>query len=140
MKTHKDLDVWKIAIEMVTKIYQVTHNFPKEELYGLTNQMRRAAVSVPSNIAEGAGRNSSKEFLQFLYYATGSLSELETQIIIANNLGYLHNEQKQDIDAIINSLFKMSMGLIQSVKKRDSQPVPCYPSPVTRHQSPVTNL
>ena len=118
MKTHKDLEVWKASIEMVTKIYQATRNFPKEEIYGLTNQMRRAAVSVPSNIAEGAGRNSSKEFLQFLYFATGSLSELETQIIIAYNLQYINNEQKQDIDIFINTIFKMLSGLMQSVKKR----------------------
>jgi len=78
MKTHKDLEVWKISIEMVTNIYKITRIFPKEEIYGLTNQMRRAAVSVPSNIAEGSGRNSNKEFVQFLYYAVGSLSELET--------------------------------------------------------------
>jgi four helix bundle protein len=118
MKTHKDLDVWKASIDMVTKIYQVTRNFPKEEIYGLTNQMRRAAVSVPSNIAEGAGRNSSKEFLQFLYFSTGSLSELETQIIIAYNLEYINNEQKQNMDIIINTIFKMLSGLMQSVKKR----------------------
>jgi four helix bundle protein len=118
MKTHKDLEVWKLSIEMITKIYQITRDFPKEEMYGLINQMRRAAVSVPSNIAEGAGRNSNKEFLQFLYIATGSLSELETQLIIAYNLGYTDNEQKQDMDTLINTLFKMLSGLIQSVKKR----------------------
>ena len=119
MKTHKDLEVWKKSIEMVTQIYTLTRGFPKEELYGLTNQMRRAAVSVPSNIAEGAGRNSSKELLQFLYIATGSLSELETPLIIANNLSYLNNEQKQDIDAILSNIFKMLSGLIQSLKTRN---------------------
>ena len=118
MKTHKDLDVWKKSIEMVTKIYMLTRNFPKEELYGLTNQIRRAAVSVPSNIAEGSGRNSSKELLQFLYYATGSLSELETQLIISHNLGYLSNEQKQDIDTVFGNIFRMLSGLIQSLKKK----------------------
>ena len=120
MRTHKDLDVWKASMEMVTKMYVVTGNFPKTEMYGLTNQMRRAAVSVPSNIAEGAGRNSSKEFLQFLYYAIGSLSELETQLIIAHNLKYIENDQKQDMDILFNSLFKMLSGLIQSIKKRIS--------------------
>ena len=116
MKTHKDLDVWKKSIEMVTQIYLLTRNFPKEELYALTNQIRRAAVSVPSNIAEGAGRKTSKELLQFLYYATGSLSELETQLIIAHNLGYLNNEQKQDIDVTVTNLFKMFSKLILSIK------------------------
>jgi four helix bundle protein len=118
MKTHKDLEVWKKAIEMVTKIYTITRTFPKEELYGLTNQMRRSAVSVPSNIAEGSGRDSSKELLHFLCFATGSLSELETQIIIAHNLGYLNNDQKQDIDTILSNIFKLISGLTQSIKKK----------------------
>ena len=117
MKTHKDLDVWKKSVEMVTLIYKLTRNFPKDELYGLTNQMRRAAVSVPSNIAEGAGRNSNKELLQFLYYATGSLSELETQLIIAYNLKYIDNEQKQDIEIVLSNIFRMLSKLIQSLKK-----------------------
>jgi four helix bundle protein len=116
MKTHKDLEVWKQSIEMVTQIYALTRNFPKEELYGLTNQIRRAAVSVPSNIAEGAGRNSNKELLHFLYFSVGSLSELETQIIIAHNLKYLNHEQKQDVDIILSRIFKMLSGLINSLK------------------------
>jgi len=117
MKTHKDLDVWKRSIEMVTSVYKLTRNFPKEELYGLTSQIRRSAVSVPSNIAEGAGRNSNKELLQFLYYATGSLSELETQLIIAHNLSYLNEEQKQSFDITFGSIFKMLSRLVQSLKK-----------------------
>ena len=116
MKTHKDLEVWKKSIEMVTKIYSLTQSFPKEELYGLTNQMRRAAVSVPSNIAEGAGRNSNKELMQFLSIASGSLAELETQIIIANNLGYLNNDQKEVIIQLISNIFKMLSGLKQSLQ------------------------
>ena len=119
MKTHKDLEVWKKSIEMVTKIYTLTRNFPKEELYGLSSQVRRAAVSVASNIAEGAGRKSDKELLQFLYYSMGSLSEIETQLIISYNLGYLNNEQKQDIDALLSSIFKMLSGLITSLKKNN---------------------
>ena len=116
MKTHKDLDIWKKSIEMVTKIYKLTRNFPKEELYGLSSQMRRSAVSVPSNIAEGSGRNSKNELLQFLYYATGSLSELETQFIIAHNLGYVKDEQKQDVDPMLSNIFKMLSRLIQSLR------------------------
>ncbi len=118
MKTHKDLDVWKISIDMVIQVYRLTCNFPKEELYGLTNQIQRSAVSVPSNIAEGAGRNSDKEFLHFLYYATGSLSELETQFVIAYNLGYINDEQKQIMEATFSSIFKMIFGLIQSIKRK----------------------
>ncbi|HER24967.1 MAG TPA: four helix bundle protein [Candidatus Atribacteria bacterium] len=78
-------------MDLVSNIYRITESFPNKELYGLTNQIRRAAVSVPSNIAEGAARSSKKEFIQFLYIALGSLSELETQIIIANGLEYLNN-------------------------------------------------
>ena len=121
MKTYKDLYIWEKSIEMVTKVYGLTQHFPKEELYGLTNQLRRSAVSVPSNIAEGSGRNSSKELVQFLYYATGSLSELETQLIISHNLGYLNNEQKQDIDIMLGSIFKMLSRFIQSLKDRDNR-------------------
>lgn len=92
MKTHKDLDVWKLAIELVVKIYKETKNFPKEEMYGLTSQLRRASVSVASNIAEGAARQSKEEFVRFVYYSLGSLSEIETQLIIANKIGYMKND------------------------------------------------
>ncbi|MEZ4484825.1 MAG: four helix bundle protein [Syntrophotaleaceae bacterium] len=80
---HKDLDVWRSSMALVTEIYRLTGNFSKDEIYGLTNQIRRAAVSVPSNIAEGAARHSKKEFLQFLYVSLGSLAELETQLLIS---------------------------------------------------------
>ena len=89
MRSHKDLDAWKKSMDLVDSIYKVSKLFPNEELYSLTNQMRRAAISVPSNIAEGAARGSKNEFIQFLYISLGSLSELETQVIIANRLGYL---------------------------------------------------
>ncbi len=91
MRTHKDLDIWKQGIELVEEVYKNTAIFPKEEIYGLTSQMRRAAVSVPSNISEGAARSSKKEFIQFLYVALSSLAELETQTIISEKLGYLQN-------------------------------------------------
>ena len=78
-------------MDLVSSIYKITESFPNKEVYGLTNQIRRAAVSIPSNIAEGAARNSKKEFMQFLYIALGLLSELETQIIIASRLEYLNN-------------------------------------------------
>ena len=87
--THKDLEIWKLGIELVEKVYEITAEFPKEEIYGLTNQMRRAAVSIPSNISEGAARSSKKEFVQFLYVALGSLAELETQAMISEKLNYL---------------------------------------------------
>ena len=90
--SYRDLIVWQKAIGMVTEIYKGTHNFPREEVYGLTSQLRRSAVSVASNIAEGQGRLSKKEFRQFLGQARGSLIEMETQIVIAGNLGYFSPE------------------------------------------------
>jgi four helix bundle protein len=117
MKTHKDLKVWQSAIEIVTKVYVITKNFPKEEIYGLTNQIRRAAISIPSNIAEGCGRNSAKELIQFLYYSMGSLSELETQFVIAQNLGYISINDKQSFDQIFQQQFKMLAAFIESIKK-----------------------
>ena len=97
-------------------IYQLTEDLPKQEMYALTNQLRRAAISVPSNIAEGAGRTSDKEFLQFLSIARGSLSEVETQIIISEQLGYIEN--KQNIIARIEKIFRLLGGLINSIKSR----------------------
>jgi four helix bundle protein len=97
MITHKDLDIWKWGIELVEEVYKTTVEFPKEEIYGLTNQMRRASVSIPSNISEGAVRSSKKEFIQFLYVALGSLAELETQTIISEKLGYLRNHQLMEL-------------------------------------------
>jgi len=86
MRTHRDLDVWKNSIELVTMIYQCTNSFPKSEMYGLTNQIRRSAVSIPSNISEGAARNTSKDFSHFLAITLGSIAELETQLIIEFSL------------------------------------------------------
>ena len=93
LKSHKDLEVWKVSVEFVTDLYRLTNSFPKSELFSLTNQIRRAAISIPSNIAEGAGRKNTKEFIQFLYIALGSLSELETQLLIAKNIDYLTDDQ-----------------------------------------------
>ena len=90
-RPHYKLEAWKEAMALVSVIYRATQNFPKEELYGLSSQLRRAAVSIPSNIAEGAARQGSREFAQFLNISTGSISELETQLLIAVNLGYLSN-------------------------------------------------
>ncbi len=114
-KTHKDLEVWKQSISFVTDIYKLTGNFPKEEIYGITSQIRRAAVSIPSNIAEGAGRNHDKEYLQFLSIALGSTSELETQIIISNNINYINTEQMNTILDKLNNIRKMIVGLKKSL-------------------------
>ena len=100
-RSYRDLEVWKLSIDLVKKVYQVTHNFPASENYGLINQIRRAAVSIPSNIAEGQGRNSSKEFKQFLAISLGSLAELETQLIIAKEIEYL---TQNGLDSLLSPL------------------------------------
>ena len=96
-RSYRDLEVWKLSIDFVKEMYVVTNGFPHTEIYGLTNQMRRAAVSIPSNIAEGQGRNSSKEFRQFLAISLGSTAELETQLIISNNIGYIEGGELNNL-------------------------------------------
>ncbi len=108
MSTHKDLDVWKLGIDLVEKIYQITTEFPASEKYGLSSQIRRSAVSIPSNIAEGAARNSNKDYIRFLYISLGSLSELETQLIIAERINYLKSlEILEDIKLIRKKLINL---------------------------------
>jgi four helix bundle protein len=115
-RQHHDLQVWQEAIQLVTDIYQISKTFPKDESYGLTSQLRRAAVSVPSNIAEGAARQTTKEFLHFLSISRGSLSEVETLIVIATNLGYV--VETQTITEQIDKTFGLLGGLIRSLKNR----------------------
>lgn len=117
MKDHKDLDVWKLAVEVVVDVYQLSKVFPREELFGLTNQVRRAAVSIPSNIAEGAARNTKKEFIQFLHIALGSTSEVETQLIIAEKLGFEGN-YKEPIEKVIRTKMMLN-GLIRHYKDQN---------------------
>lgn len=118
MKTHKDLEVWQKAIAFVTDVYNQTGNFPKEELYGLVSQLRRSAVSIPINIAEGAARQSNKEFIQFLYVALGSLMELDTQLIIAKNLNFLSEKNVNDLQTKADEIGKMLNGLIKYGKSK----------------------
>ena len=92
-RSYKDLEVWKLSLVFVSEIYQATGKFPPSEVFGLAHQIRKAAVSISSNIAEGQFRNSSKEFIQFLSTALGSAAELETQLIIARNIAYLKEEE-----------------------------------------------
>ncbi|WP_319524657.1 four helix bundle protein [uncultured Desulfosarcina sp.] len=113
---HKDLEVWKKSIDTVIEIYRLSDAFPKSEIYGLTSQLRRAAVSIPSNIAEGAARGSDKEFLYFLNIASGSLAEVETQIIIAKRLGCVTTEEQ--ILESVTTIRKMLAGLIKYLKKK----------------------
>ena len=95
MKTHKELNVWKDSIDLVVEVYRITKVFPKEELYGIVNQIRRSAVSVPANISEGSARNYTKEFIRFLRIAQASLSELETLIQISARLNFLNEDNYQ---------------------------------------------
>ena len=118
METHKDLRVWQQSMEMVTLIYMVTKEFPKDEMFGLTSQMRRAAVSVPSNIAEGYARGTEKEKLHFLRMSSGSMSELETQALLGLNLGYISQGSYQGLSDQITAVWKQLNALISSLKKR----------------------
>ena len=111
MKGHRDLQVWQKSMQFVTDLYYETAAFPKQELYGLSNQLRRAAVSVPSNIAEGCGRSTKKEFHQFLSHARGSLLEVETQIEIARNLGYISEKRFRELLTNTNEVGRMLNGL-----------------------------
>lgn len=112
VKSYRDLKIWRKGINLAGIIYAETRNFPQEELYGLTSQMRRAAVSVPSNIAEGQARRHTKEFRQFLYQALGSLAELDTQIEIALGQGFLGKESSTKLFALTCELQKMVYSLI----------------------------
>jgi four helix bundle protein len=117
MKTHKDLIVWQKSLDYVTEIYQLTKSYPKEEIYGLTNQLRRATVSIPSNIAEGAARSTKKEFNQFLHISLGSLSELETQLLISENLGYLSKDDSIKKIEKLTEIRRILLGLVSSLEK-----------------------
>src|SRR5690606_38920808 len=121
--SHQDLEVWEKAIVLVSDIYRITKSFPKEEVYGLTSQIRRSAISLPSNIAEGAARQSNKEFIQFLYIASGSCAELDTQLIVAMNIGYLSKNEYNDIIKNVEEIGKMINGLI-NYRKRIQNPNP----------------
>ncbi len=107
MKTYKDLIVWQKSIQLVTEVYSITQSFPKSEIFGLTSQMRRAAVSIPSNIAEGKLRGTPKYFNQFLAIAYGSGGELETQVIIAKTLPETKTLDYTQVDALLEEVMKM---------------------------------
>ena len=116
MKNFKKLKVWQKGIELVVDIYKKSNKFPKEEVYGLTSQIRRSAVSIPSNIAEGSGRNSDKEFNRFLDISLGSSFELETQLIIAHKLKFLSDSDYETLNNEIIEEQKMITGLKKSLR------------------------
>lgn len=114
-------------MDLAANVYSLTARFPKEELYGLTSQIRRSAVSIPSNIAEGAARHSRKEFIQFLHIASGSVAELETQLLLALRMGFISSSS---IIPDVEGVRKLLLGLLRSLKKK----------PITHHSSPITSL
>ncbi|WP_455379321.1 four helix bundle protein [Petrachloros mirabilis] len=127
VRTHKDLEVWKGAMELAAEVYSLTAGFPREERYGLTSQIRRSVISIPSNIAEGAARHSRKEFIQFLHIASGSIAELETQLLLAARMGFVSSDKPL---LRIQEVRRMLLGLLRSLKKK----------PVTHHSLPITSL
>jgi four helix bundle protein len=122
VKSYQDLIAWQRAISLVVDAYGLTTHFPGHEIYGLTSQLRRASVSIPSNIAEGHGRASQGEFLQFLGHARGSLCEVQTQIFIAHRLGYITQEQEEAIISRTDELGRILSGLISSIERKKSKP------------------
>ncbi len=116
-KSYRDLVAWQKAMDLVTAIYRVTAGFPREEIYGLTSQLRRAAVSIPSNIAEGQGRFGSADFRRFLWLANGSLMELETQILIAERLQYITSQEARKLLNEAAEVGKILHGLIASLER-----------------------
>ena len=114
-KPHKKLDAWKLSMDLVIDVYQTTDKFPRQEQYSLTGQIRRAAISIPSNIAEGAARQTKKEFSNYLHIAQGSLSEFDTQLELARRLGYLDDESWRILDQQMERIDKVISGLIHHV-------------------------
>ncbi len=118
-RNYSDLMVWQKAMEFVVQLCRISTHFPKEDLYGLTGQLRRAAVSVPANIAEGQGRHSTREFRRFLLIASGSLCELETQVLIGNRLGYLDKACCAGLMDEIGEIGRLLNGLLRSLRTKD---------------------
>jgi four helix bundle protein len=110
-KPHRNLEVWKKSMDLVTQVYSMTASFPAEERYGLVGQMRRCAVSIPSNLAEGAARRNDRELIQFLHVAMGSASELDTQLEISRRLGYFPGPEEVQVDTLLAEVDKMLVGL-----------------------------
>ena len=118
LKSYKELKVWQKAYNLCIEIYKITRAFPKEELYGLTSQIRRAAVSVPSNIAEGYGRKTTPDYLRSLYIAYGSSCELETQILLSGDLGLMKVEALNKLQADLGEVERMLKALIKAVENK----------------------
>lgn len=115
-KPHKRLDAWKLSFELVKDLYTITGRFPNEEKFGIVSQIRRAAVSVPVNIAEGAARNTKKEFVNFLHISLGSLSELDTLMLLSKELGFITESELQPLILKMDSISRLITGLIKKLK------------------------
>ena len=122
LKNYKDLIVWERSYQLCLEIYKITKAFPKEERYGITSQIRKAAVSIPSNIAEGYGRKTTREYIRFLYIAYGSNCELETQILLSGDLSYVEPVKLEMLKEGIREVERMLKALIQSLEKKHSAP------------------
>jgi four helix bundle protein len=122
LRNYKDLKVWQRSYKLCLEIYRVTKGFPKEERYGLTSQIRRAAASVPSNIAEGYGRKTTPEYIKFLYVAYGSNCELETQILLSGDLGYIETDKLKKLQNEIGEVERMLKALIKSLENKHLTP------------------
>ena len=120
IKNYSDLIVWQKAMDLVEAVYRLSALFPREELYGLVAQIRRAAVSIPSNIAEGQGRHTTRDFLYFLSIARGSLKEVETQVLIANRLGYVDDSKRSELMKQTTEVGRLLSGLINSLKTKNN--------------------
>lgn len=118
IQSYRELRAWQNSMRLAQQVYRVTKHFPREEVYGLTAQIRRSAISVPSNIAEGQGRASKGEFRQFLCIARGSLFELETQFLLAKGLGYLSDQEAHELEAAIAEVAPVLSGLIRSLNEK----------------------
>ena len=123
MGPHKNLIVWKKSMELASKVYSVTSAYPQAELFGLTGQMRRCAISIPSNIAEGYGRGSNKDLVRFLHTALGSANELDTQLILSFNFGYLSENDFQEVSNLNEEVVKMLSSLIYKRTDPSAQPL-----------------
>ena len=122
LKNYKELKVWEKAYKLCLDIYTVTKCFPKEEIYGLTSQIRRSAVSIPSNIAEGYGRKTTSEYVRFLYIAYGSVCELETQTMISGDLDYMKKEKLQELREELGDVERMLKAMIKSLENKHLNP------------------
>jgi four helix bundle protein len=123
LKNYRELKVWQRAYQLCLEIYKITKRFPNEERYGLTSQIRRAAVSVPSNIAEGYGRKTTPEYIRFLYIAYGSNCEMETQILLSGDLGYIETGKLEILQEGIGEVERMLKGLIKSLERKALDPL-----------------